>query len=311
MQKMRVVSLISILKKTFSFCAALLIATSAHAYSASDCDAADFASWQSCIYEHFSAQDVDVDFTAVFDTELIDRVVELDRKQPESKLSYKQYLERIGINKKIADAKQYLTQNRSEIAAISSKYGVEPEAVVALITLESDLGRRMGNFDINSSLATLAYDGRRKNFFEAELFKSLQIKHRLGADFEMRGSWAGAMGQCQFMPSSYLNFAVDTDNKGYADIWHNKRDVYASVANYLSKSGWKLGENKLKLLAKAPQCKGENCQKGNKRLISLDYDANMQRFYEVGSNYQVLMKWNRSSYFCTTVLRIMNAIKTK
>lgn len=310
MQKMKQVSLISTLKRTFStLLIFLLSAGQAVAYEASNCGNDDFEQWQECIFSHFSQLDMSSDFMPVFDAKYLERVVELDQRQPEKKLYYREYLKRINIDKKIADAKHYLAQNRALLNQAAKLYQVEPEAIVALIAVESDLGRRMGQFDIVSSLATLAYDGRRKDFFEEELYKSLQIKTSLGQNFDMLGSWAGAMGQCQFMPSSYLNFAVDTNNKGYADIWHDKNDVYNSVANYLHNSGWKVGQNLVQLAKATAKCNLKSCEDSNNRLISLEYDANIQRLYKVGSNYQVLMKWNRSSYFGVTVLKIINAIK--
>jgi membrane-bound lytic murein transglycosylase B len=101
----------------------------------------------------------------------------------------------------------------------------------------------MGDFQIVTALATLAYDGRRSAFFRGELFQALRVLERTGMKSSaLRGSWAGAMGQCQFMPSNYLAYAVDFDGDGRADIWNTPGDVFASIANFLVKRGWRGGE---------------------------------------------------------------------
>ncbi len=111
--------------------------------------------------------------------------------------------------------------------------------MVALWGIESNFGERQGSYSVFGALATLAYEGRRAAFFRRELLSALQIADKGYADAgEMRGSWAGAMGQNQFMPSTYLGYAVDFDGDGHRDIWHSLPDVFASMANYLDKSGW-------------------------------------------------------------------------
>ena len=117
-----------------------------------------------------------------------------------------------------------------------------PEIIVALWGVESGFGRNIGDYSIVGSLATLAYEGRRTQFFRSELINALKIldQEHMPAS-ELRGSWAGAMGQCQFMPSTYLRYAVDFDGDGRRDIWTNDHDAFASIANYLAAEGWKPG----------------------------------------------------------------------
>jgi membrane-bound lytic murein transglycosylase B len=123
---------------------------------------------------------------------------------------------------------------------IGRTFGVQPRFIVALWGIESSFGRHKGGYPVVQALATLAHDGRRSAYFRKELFNALAILdegHILVAD--MTGSWAGAMGQNQFMPSSFLSYAVDYDGDGRRDIWKSEVDVFASTANYLARSGWR------------------------------------------------------------------------
>ena len=127
----------------------------------------------------------------------------------------------------------------SEMANIAARYGVPPEIIVALWGMESGFGRNIGDYNIVGSLATLSYQGRRAAFFRKELINALHIIDQEHMPVTaLRGSWAGAMGQCQFMPSTYLRYAVDYDGDGRSDIWNDPRDVWASIANYLVAEGW-------------------------------------------------------------------------
>jgi membrane-bound lytic murein transglycosylase B len=130
-------------------------------------------------------------------------------------------------------------EHRELLDAIGRKYGVQPRFVVALWGIETDFGRVSGGFPVVASLATLAHDGRRASYFRGELMHALTILNggHITAD-KMMGSWAGAMGQPQFMPSSYLRYAQDFDGDGRKDIWRSQGDVFASIAAYLKEHGW-------------------------------------------------------------------------
>jgi membrane-bound lytic murein transglycosylase B len=169
----------------------------------------------------------------------IDRVVELDRKQPEFTLTFEQYVARIVNADRVAQARARYAENRVLLEAVGRKYGVQPRFIVALWGIETNFGRSTGGFSVIASLATLAYEGRRAAYFRGELMNALEIidKGHVKAP-EMKGSWAGAMGQSQFMPSTFLSYAVDWDGDGKRDIWRDKGDVFASAANYLKQSGW-------------------------------------------------------------------------
>lgn len=135
---------------------------------------------------------------------LIPRVIELDRRQPESTLTFAQYIERVINDRRVETARQMVVTHKDLLEQVSAKFGVQPRFIVALWGIETDFGRITGDFPIISALATLAYDGRRSSFFRGELMNALRMVDRgLAEPQRMRGSWAGAMGQSQFMPSSF------------------------------------------------------------------------------------------------------------
>jgi peptidoglycan lytic transglycosylase B len=169
-------------------------------------------------------------------------VVERDRSQAELVLTLDQYLERRLTRSMIKAARKMGLQHRALLRTVSATYGVPPGVVVAIWGLESNYGRFSGVRPTIATLATLAYDPRRSAMFREELINALKILDN--GDVEpaaLRGSWAGALGQPQFMPSSFLEFAQDFDGDGRRDIWKSTPDVFASIANYLSAHGWTKG----------------------------------------------------------------------
>ena len=183
-------------------------------------------------------------FDAAFvDVEPIPRVIELDRSQPEVTLTFDQYVERVVPESRVAKGRKLLADHRDLLEPIGRKYGVPPRFIVALWGIETNFGQYLGGFPVIASLATLAYDGRRSAYFRQELLQALRILEDGHITPEaMMGSWAGAMGQSQFMPSSFVNYAVDHDGDGRRDIWGTQGDVFASAANYLAQAGWRAGE---------------------------------------------------------------------
>jgi membrane-bound lytic murein transglycosylase B len=169
-------------------------------------------------------------------------IVERDRAQPEQIRSLDDYVEGWVTSRSVRTARDMQRRYRQTLDRVSGRYGVPVPVLVSVWGLESNFGRYTGSHPTVAALATLAYDGRRQLFRE-ELFHALTILDRkhVGLD-EMKGSWAGAMGQPQFMPSSYLKHAVDFDGDGRADIWTSQPDVFASIANYLVSAGWTTGE---------------------------------------------------------------------
>ena len=256
----------------------------------------------------------------------IPRVIELDRRQPEFTLTFQQYMDRVVPQSRVEKGKQRLNENRAMLERVSKKYGVQARFIVAFWGIETDFGRVTGGFPVIAALATLAYDGRRSSYFRKELMYALEIVDRghIGAK-EMMGSWAGAMGQAQFMPSSFKSFAVDGDGDGRIDLWTNKADVFASAANYLARSGWK-GDETWGRPVKLPEgfdtsAVGAKVRKpitawqamGIRRLDGGDLpkrdlkaaivlgDGKTGPAFLVYDNYHTILKWNRSVFFAVAV----------
>ena len=170
------------------------------------------------------------------------RVLELDRHQPEFTLTWAQYRARVLPPARLSLGRETYRREQALIGAVVRRYPVWPGVVMGIWGLESNFGQKTGGFSIVEALASLAYDGRRAAFFRGELLNALRILD--SGDVTpagMTGSYAGAMGQPQFMPSSYLRYAVDFSGDGRRDIWANRADVFASIANYLARSGWQPG----------------------------------------------------------------------
>ena len=173
--------------------------------------------------------------------EPIPRVIELDRRQPEFTWTFRDYMTKMVNKQRVAKGKLKLAQNKKVLDKIGAKYGIQPRYLVAFWGLETDFGRlAKGYFPTIAALATLAHDGRRSAFFRKQLFAALKILDEGHITPErMKGSWAGAMGHFQFIPTTFQAYAQDYDGDGKKDIWGNQLDAYASAANFLTKSGWK------------------------------------------------------------------------
>ena len=170
----------------------------------------------------------------------IPEVLELDKKQPEFTLTFAQYLAKVVTDERVARGRALMAQYGPILNKVSAEFGVQPRFIVALWAVESDYGRVTGGYSVVASLATLAYGSSRKEFFRKELIEALRIVDQKNVTVAaMSGSWAGAMGQCQFMPSSFHRYAVDFDGDGRRDIWTSETDVFASIANYLSSLHWR------------------------------------------------------------------------
>lgn len=171
------------------------------------------------------------------------RVVELDRAQPEFTRTPWEYLDNTVTAQRVAAGQERLQQLRAETDAAAARYGVPPEIVVAIWGMESNYGGNYGSTPVVDALATLGFDGRREDWARRELLAALKILANgdIARD-RMIGSWAGAMGQTQFMPSNFLAHAVDADGDGRRDIWGSMADVVASTANFLARSGWQAGQ---------------------------------------------------------------------
>jgi membrane-bound lytic murein transglycosylase B len=266
----------------------------------------------------------------------IARVLELDRKQPERTFTFDQYLERVVNQARIDTARRKLAENRALLDEVASRFGVQPRFIVALWGIETDFGRITGNFHVIGALATLAYDGRRSAFFRKELLNALKIVDQGHVRPEaMLGSWAGAMGQSQFMPSSFLSYAVDWDGDGRRDIWSSRGDVLASIANYLSKIGWRgdqtwgrevrlprsLDHGHVGLEVRRPldfwSRAGVRRADGGELPSAREVEASViqpggadSRALLVYDNFRSVMKWNNSTYFASAVGYLADGIES-
>jgi membrane-bound lytic murein transglycosylase B len=181
----------------------------------------------------------DVVESALADIQPVEQILERDRTQAEFALDLTAYLKRRLTRATLRTAQQMHTQHRDLLQSVGKKYGVQPRVITAVWGLESNFGRFAGVRPTIPALATLAYDPRRATLFRNELFSALEIVNRGDIELErLKGSWAGALGQPQFMPSTYLKFAQDFDGDGRRDIWASLADVFASIAFYLREHGW-------------------------------------------------------------------------
>jgi membrane-bound lytic murein transglycosylase B len=171
------------------------------------------------------------------------RAVVQDRAQPEFTRAFWDYLDGVISPQRVAMGQQKRAQFQTEADAASARYGVPVDILMAVWGIESNFGGNYGDVPVFDALATLGFEGRREAWAQGELMAALKIVQRGDIDpARMVGSWAGAMGQTQFMPSSYLAFAVDADGDGRRDIWDSMADVLASTANFLASSGWRASE---------------------------------------------------------------------
>jgi len=177
------------------------------------------------------------------DVRYLPRVVELDRAQPEFTRTVWEYLDSAVSPQRVALGQERLLQLRAQTDAAAARYGVPPGIVVAIWGIESNYGSNYGDIPTIDALATLGFEGRREEWARGQLLAALKIIRSGDIDrAHMVGSWAGAMGQTQFLPSVFMTYAVDADGDGRRDIWGSMDDVVASTANFLARSGWRPGE---------------------------------------------------------------------
>lgn len=268
------------------------------------------------------------------------KVIKADNNQPEVKETLETYLPKRVPSWKVERARKLYQENQVALEKIAQQYGVQARFIVALWGLESNFGKIQGSFPVISSLVTLAFDGRREAMYKRELWAALDILAQGHVEFDnFKGSWAGAMGQTQFMPSSFISYAVDYDGDGKKDIWQNQLDAFASIANYLKSTGWNddltWGRqvqlpnefNQNYILQRGTKTRKEwleNWSKSERSLaqwqalglrrmdgtplpnveinaaLVMPDDVN-GRMYLAYDNYKSLMHWNRSYYFATSV----------
>ena len=263
---------------------------------------------------------------ALADVEPLPKVIELDRKQPGKPSEFCGYLQGRLTETRIERGRRILREEAPLLARLTAEYGVPARYLVALWGLETNYGDYTGSFPVVSSLVTLAHDPRRSKLFREQVFAALHILdrgHRPADAF--LGSWAGAMGQVQFMPTTFLEYAVDHDGDGRKDLWSSRADALASAANYLRRSGWKKGQTwgrqvrvpdalernaaKLKQRRSLASWQQLGVRRSNGRsLPSADVRGRIVQplrgpgpAFLAYPNYDVFLDWNRSTYFAISV----------
>jgi len=264
------------------------------------------------------------------------KTVTADKNQPETKLTLDKYLATRVPDWKVKKAVDLMAQHQVLLDQVEKKFGVQKRFIVALWGNESNFGNIMGKHSVINSLVTLAYEGRREALFKKQLFAALEILQQGHVELEdFVGSWAGAMGQSQFMPTSFLDYAIDFDKDGRKDIWNSEADVFASIANFLNSEGWSNQitwgrqvtvpddfdfsvtglKSSSKRLLSGWQAIGVRRYDG-RNLPNLPFkgsliapDGKTGRIYLVYENFRTLMKWNRSSYFGVSVSYLSDRIK--
>lgn len=207
--------------------------------------ATDFSTWLDGVRREARAAGIS---EATLDATLSDvaplaRVIELDRRQPEFTQTFWAYLDKRIDTRRVERGRALLGEHHTLLQAVRARYGVQPRFLVAFWALESNFGDYTGGFSVIDALATLAFDERRGAFFRTQLMDALRIVEDGDiAPKAMQGSWAGAMGQVQFIPSTFLRHAVDFDGDGRRDLWRSLPDIFASAANYLRAVGWNGGQ---------------------------------------------------------------------
>lgn len=226
------------LMRTAAALALVIVTTTA------DAETAPFDQWlddlrKEAVGRNISAPVVD---RALGGVQPIKRIIELDRRQPEFTQTFWRYLDQRVNTRRTNRGRKLVVQKQALLAPIAKKYGIPARFLVSFWGLETNFGDYTGKFPLFAALATLAHDARRADFFREQLLTALQLMQRGDVDETTKASWAGAMGNCQFIPSTYWAYAVDQDGDGKRDLWNSQGDIFASAGNFLAQSGWKAGE---------------------------------------------------------------------
>ena len=260
------------------------------------------------------------------------RVLELDRRQPEFVQTFAGYLNTRVSEERVLRGRTLYERHAGFLRELTRTYGVPGQYLVAFWGLETNFGSYLGNMPTLDSLATLACDQRRSEFFSEEFVTALRVLERESLDpADMRGSWAGAMGHTQFMPSNYYRYAVDGDGDGLVNLWSSEKDALASGANFLSNLGWESGVRwgrevvlpdgfNYQLADSEPRSLKFWAEKGVRRADSSPLPAaevtarllvpagHEGPAFIVYDNFSVIMKWNRSEFYALSVGHLADRI---
>ncbi len=306
----------------------------------------DFNKWKLNFKEKALANNIsEKTFDLVMnDVKFLPKVIEYDRFQPEFYEDTKTYIAKRSSKKKVIMGVDFYINNIDLINKIENEFDVEKELLLALMGIETNFGKYVGKMDILSSLATLSFDKRRSEFFTKELITLLLLIENKKINYKsLYGSWAGAFGYFQFMPSTITNYAIDHNNDDFIDLKNNE-DAYPSAANYLKKIGWKknepcflrvnLNDNvpKKYLNISAKKINNKKKLKYIKRYIENNFDIEnldedlkvaiitpdkdiipnaetLNPAYIVFDNYEIILKWNRSLRFALAVCTLKDKLK--
>jgi membrane-bound lytic murein transglycosylase B len=265
--------------------------------------------------------------------EPVGRVLELDRNQPGAPAEFCKYIGGRLVESRIKRGRRMLVEHSAILRSVEGEYGIPPRFLIALWGLETNFGDSTGDFRVFDVLATLAYDERRGPMFRRQLLAALRIVdqgHQHPS--RMKGSWAGAMGQVQFMPTTFLDYAVDHDGDGRKDLWTSLPDAFASAAHYLHRSGWKTGQTwgrAVRLPTALARDRG--ALEGSRTLAQwqaagvrrsdgsdlprADFQGSIvlpsdspEEAYLVYHNFKVLLRWNNSKFFGISVGSLADAL---
>jgi membrane-bound lytic murein transglycosylase B len=256
----------------------------------------------------------------------VERVIELDRKQPEFVQTFGEYLALRVTDSRVERGRTLLADHQAFLADVLERYGVPPRYLIAFWGLETNFGSYLGNVPTLDALATLACDTRRSEFFAGEFVDALQLVQREDLPLEqLRGSWAGAVGHTQFMPSSYLRYAVDGDSDGQVDLWQSEADALASGANFLRSLGWVPGQRWGRQVTLPPGFPYQMAGLDQRRTLTdwasmgvrrsdgaalpvSDFEASLLLpaghrgpAFLVYDNFSVVMRWNQSQSYALSV----------
>ena len=272
--------------------------------------------------------------TTVANLKFVPRVIELDNQQPEFTTTFGDYFDKRVTTWRVDQGKKMLAKHHKLLANLTTEYGVPGQYIVAFWGLETNYGSYKGSMPVLDSLATLACDPRRSDYFTGELIQALKLKQQYQfADNKMVGSWAGAMGHTQFMPTNYRKYAVDGDGDGVADLWNSEADALTSAANFLQHLGWKadqrwgrevllpqdysfeyLGSQSVLPLSKwhalnIKQTNGQPIATPEMQAALYLPAGHMGPAFLGYDNFNVIMRWNRSEFYAISVGHLADRIK--
>jgi membrane-bound lytic murein transglycosylase B len=262
------------------------------------------------------------------------RVIELDRRQPEFTSTFWGYFDRAVSDQRVAEGRAMLARHAALLSRVSAATGVPPRVLVAFWGLETNYGGNLGGFNVIEALATLAYDGRRGSFFRAQLMAALRILDQGHiAPNAMVGSWAGAMGQMQFMPTTFRDHAFDQDGDGRKDIWTNLADAFGSAGRFLADIGWQsdqlwgrqvrlpvgfdYSQSDLDMTKPLSEWAALGLRRADGGALPVVAGMNASLLVPAGhrgpaflvyDNFRVIMRWNNSSFYALAVGHLADRI---